>query len=104
MWRLPLCTPNVNPTMSGVMVERRDQVRITCGRCEPARIRSTVFRIPLSTQGPFLTERGMFHFRLLIADCRFEYRLEPIENRQLAIGNHLTLRSLTIIFLVRLFR
>src|SRR5438128_18754 len=106
MCRLPLCTPNVNPTMSGVIVERRDQVRITCGRCEPARMRSTVFRIPLSTQGPFLTERGMFHFRLLIADCRFEDRLglEPIENRQLAIGNHFALRSLTIIFFVRLFR
>src|SRR5690606_7749791 len=26
MWRLPLCTPKVSPTISGVIVERRDQV------------------------------------------------------------------------------
>ena len=31
MWRLPLCTPKVNPTISGVIVERRDQVLIACG-------------------------------------------------------------------------
>src|SRR6266852_1441602 len=89
MWRLPLCTPNVNPTMSGVIVERRDQVRITCGRCEPARIRSTTFWMPLSTQAPFFTERGIgFLFRI----SKFGFR------------NYLTLRSLTIIFFVRLFR
>src|SRR5229473_227685 len=65
MWRLPLCTPNVSPTISGVMVERRDQVRITCGLCEPARIRSTTFRMPLSTQAPFFNERGIgFPFRI----------------------------------------
>src|SRR5260370_17634316 len=106
MWRLPLCTPKVNPTMSGVMVERGDAVRITWGRWEPGRIRSTVFRIPLSTQGPFLTERGIVHFRLLIADCRFCEDRNPI-NRQSTIGNrqcHFALRSLTIIFFVRLFR
>ena len=27
-----ICTPNVSPTMSGVIVERRDQVLITGGR------------------------------------------------------------------------
>src|SRR5713101_8484564 len=65
MWRLPLCTPKVSPTISGVMVERRDQVRITCGLCEPARIRSTTFRMPLSTQAPFFNERGIgFPFRI----------------------------------------
>src|SRR5438874_10297500 len=91
MWRLPLCTPNVNPTMSGVIVDRRDQVRITCGRCEPARMRSTVFRIPLSTQGPFLTERGItinFGLRiadcgLRIADCGFQFRNPKSEFRNL---------------------
>src|ERR1700738_413086 len=89
MCRLPLCTPNVMPTISGVIVERRDQVRITCGRCEPARMRSTTFRMPLSTQAPFFTERGIsFPFRI----SKFEFR------------NYLTLRSLTIIFLLRLFR
>jgi len=76
--------------MSGVIVERRDQVRITCGRWPPARIRSTIFRIPLSTQGPFLTERGIFNFQFLIADCRLKkivFVQKPIENRQLAIAN-----------------
>src|SRR5215213_3350276 len=64
--------------MSGVIVERRDHVLITGGRCPPARAFSTAFVMPLSMYGPFLTERAMFlHFRLPIADCRF----------QLAIGN-----------------
>src|SRR6266404_6994796 len=102
-------TPNVSPTISGVMVERRDQVRITCGLCEPARIRSTTFRMPLSTQAPFFNERGITHFRLPILDCQFLKRPTPLKNQignwQLAIDNdYLTLRSLTIIFFVRLFR
>src|SRR5713101_6988166 len=97
--------------MSGVMVERRDQVRITCGLCEPARIRSTTFRIPLSTQAPFFTERGITHFRLPILDYQFSETPNAATNQsvigiwQSAIGNdYLTLRSLTIIFFVRLFR
>src|SRR5215468_4089477 len=48
--------------MSGVIVERRDQVLMTCGRCPPARMRSTILRMPLSIQGPFLTERGISKF------------------------------------------
>src|ERR1041384_7240385 len=46
--------------MSGVIVERRDQVLITGGRAPPERARSTAFVIPLSINGPFLTERAMF--------------------------------------------
>src|ERR1044072_4754811 len=45
--------------MSGVIVERRDQVLITGGRCEPARAFSTAFVMPLSMNGPFLTERAI---------------------------------------------
>src|SRR4029077_6402702 len=71
MCGLPLCTPNVRPTISGVIVERRDQVLITCGRCPPARTRSTILRIPLSIQGPFLTERGIAYLGLLIVECGF---------------------------------
>src|SRR5215210_6539773 len=41
--RLPLCTPNVSPTKSGVIVERRDHVLIAGGRAPPCRTRSTVF-------------------------------------------------------------
>jgi len=47
----------------------------------------------------------MIYFRLPIANCRFEnasWPGKPIGNRQLKIGNYLTLRSLTIIFFVRL--
>jgi len=29
-WRLPSCTAMVSPSMSGMMVEALDQVRITC--------------------------------------------------------------------------
>src|SRR5215207_7027512 len=55
--------------MSGVIVERRDHVLITGGRCPPARAFSTAFTTPLSMNGPFLTERAMFlHFGLRIAN------------------------------------
>src|SRR5438309_11224084 len=109
MCRLPLCTPNVMPTISGVIVERRDQVRITCGRCEPSRMRATAFCMPLSTQAPFFTGRGITHCRLPILDCQFSEHPAPLPaplgNWQLAIDNdYLTLRSLTSIFFVRLVR
>jgi hypothetical protein len=67
--------------MSGVMVERRDQVRITCGLCEPARIRSTTFRMPLSTQAPFFSERGIDEISSLIhsvIDSMNKWINEPI--------------------------
>src|SRR5215213_613979 len=77
--------------MSGVIVERRDQVFITGGRCPPARAFSTAFTIPLSMNGPFLTERAMsLHFQLPIAKCQFEKVPKVFEsaigNRQLAIS------------------
>src|SRR5215213_7497162 len=75
--------------MSGVIVERRDQVLITGGRCPPERAFSTAFTMPLSMNGPFFTERAMFlHFQLPIADCRL-----PISNWQLAIANRQLLSS-----------
>src|SRR4030095_5281956 len=89
--RLPLCTPNVKPTMSGVIVERRDQVLITGGRWPPERARSTAFVMPLSMDGPFLTERAIVT-PLPIADCRLpivDCPKTPIGNRQSKIGNAL---------------
>src|SRR5215813_2583736 len=97
--------------MSGVIVERRDQVLMTCGRWPPARIRSTILRMPLSIQGPFLTERGINYFQFLIADCRFKNLLqlqEPFGNRQLqstmslhsSIANNHLLRPLVMTRLV----
>src|SRR5215207_4021271 len=59
MWRLPLWTPKVRPTKSGVMVERRDQVLIAGGRDAPERTSSTFFSRCLSMNGPFLTERAI---------------------------------------------
>jgi len=38
-----LCTPKVNPTISGVIVERRDQVLIACGFAPPSNIFRSVF-------------------------------------------------------------
>ena len=55
------CTWNVSPTISGVIIERRDQVRITC--FEPERNRRSTLRCRLgSTNGPFLSERGIYFF------------------------------------------
>src|SRR5215218_1496091 len=73
--------------MSGVMVERRDQVLITGGRCPPARAFSTAFVMPLSMYGPFLTERAIsLHCRFPISNCQFE-GAEGLCNRQPAICN-----------------
>jgi hypothetical protein len=56
--------------MSGVMVERRDQVLIAGGFDPPAAILAKVLERLLSIKGPFLTERGIILiFRLRIADC-----------------------------------
>src|SRR6516164_7644235 len=55
---LPLCTPMVKPTISGVIVERRDQVRTACFWRE-APIAAIFFSRWSSTKGPFLTERAM---------------------------------------------
>jgi hypothetical protein len=93
--------------MSGVIVERRDHVLITGGRWPPARAFSTAFTIPLSMNGPFLTERAMcLHFQLPIADSQLPIEEVPkvfksaIGNRNLAI--YFVLRSFRIIFCVRL--
>jgi hypothetical protein len=53
----PLCTAIVRPTISGRIIERRDQVLI--GRLRAWRQRfSTFFARCRSTNGPFLSERG----------------------------------------------
>jgi hypothetical protein len=54
----PLCTAMVNPTISGVMVERRDQVLITV-RAPPLEAAFTFLRKCSSTKGPFLTDLVM---------------------------------------------
>src|SRR5689334_8289235 len=98
--------------MSGVIVERRDHVLMTGGREPPARAFSTAFTMPLSMNGPFLTERAMRYrsisdWQLPIAELkpltsRCSDRPAPIGNWQSQIGNYLVLRSFRIIFCVRL--
>src|SRR5574341_1278775 len=52
------------PTISGVMVERRDQVLMTLR--SPAVFMATTFLIRWSsTNGPFFSDRAMAYFRLL---------------------------------------
>src|ERR1051326_4852912 len=95
--------------MSGVIVERRDHVLITGGRCPPARAFSTALTMPLSMNGPFLTERAIMS-PFSIADCRFPQRTIDAEglsigDRQPPIANrplYFVLRSFRIIFCVRL--
>src|SRR6478736_3343597 len=52
----PLCTANVCPTRSGMMVERRDQV-LTTFLAAVRFISSTFLERCLSMNGPFFTER-----------------------------------------------
>src|SRR6201996_5766247 len=55
---LPLCTAIVWPTMSGWMVERRDQVRITF--LSLAAFIASIFTIRcVSMNGPFFVERAI---------------------------------------------
>jgi hypothetical protein len=52
-------TPKVKPTISGEIVERRDQVLIACGLFAPSLILFKTFWTLKSIKGPFLTERGI---------------------------------------------
>src|SRR5580658_5191351 len=55
---LPLCTAIVWPTISGTMVERRDQVRNTFFSFREFMPSTRVCRKP-STNGPFFVERAI---------------------------------------------
>src|SRR6201999_197006 len=57
-WR-PLCTAIVSPTMSGMTIERRDQVLIGL-RSFLADATCTFFARCRSTNGPFFSERGIY--------------------------------------------
>ena len=49
------------PTKSGVIIDRRDQVRITC--FEPDCVALSTLRCKLgSTKGPFLSDRAIYFF------------------------------------------
>ena len=54
----PLWTWNVSPTKSGVIIERRDQVRITCFEPPASDVSTLRWRLG-STNGPFLSERAI---------------------------------------------
>src|SRR5436190_1744550 len=97
MWRLPLCTPNVKPTISGDIVERRDQVLIACGFEPLSAIRRSTFCRLKSMNGPFFNERGIIQFRISNDELR-------IRHSKFDIRNYFLLRSFTIIFVVRLLR
>src|SRR5437867_717255 len=85
---LPLCTAIVKPTISGSMVERRDQVFITVLLGLLPMVR-TFFRRCSSTNGPFFTDLAMkspsylLSRRLMIKRCvRLLFRvLNPFVGR-----------------------
>jgi hypothetical protein len=58
MCRRPSWTPIVSPTISGMIIEARDQVRITF-RDDARWARRTRIISFSSTNGPFLMERDM---------------------------------------------
>src|ERR1051326_2066456 len=87
--------------MSGVIVERRDQVLMTCGRCPPARTRSTILRMPLSIQGPFLTERGISKFAHLFIGSLIQWINEPMnQSLHSSISHDHFLRPLVVTRLI----
>src|SRR6201997_2830183 len=70
---LPLCTAIVWPTISGMMVERRDQVRSTFFSLR-AFMASTLTSRWLSMNGPFFVERAI--------NSTLSFQLSPIQNRR----------------------
>src|SRR5215204_1302146 len=68
---MPLCTPNVRPTISGEIVERRDHVLIAGGFLPPSAIRCSVLATLRSIKGPFFNERGIF-LKSQISNFKFE--------------------------------
>ena len=61
---LPLCTASVWPTISGITVDRRDQVLMTFFS-DPRFITSIFSRSGVSTNGPFFSERLISAFTSL---------------------------------------
>src|SRR5690606_9756130 len=79
----PLCTANVRPTASGMIVERRDQVLI--GFLSPELVVASIFlsRWP-SMNGPFLILRAISALRLAMLD---DHRIRAlVVPRLLALG------------------
>ena len=63
IWRRPSWTPSVSPTISGIIIEALDQVRITVGA--PERCTALTFFISLGwTYGPFFTDLDIGYRRL----------------------------------------
>src|SRR3989344_7032899 len=63
-WTLPLCTPKVNPIISGIIVQSLDHVLIIV--LSPALSLPTFFNSFSSTYGPFLSDRLMLFYLVLL--------------------------------------
>src|SRR5664280_90241 len=81
----PLWTASVCPTMSGRIVERRDQVFRT--RFSPAAFIAVIFsRSGVSTNGPFFVERDMCFLESLLAALDDQAVGPLVVARLLALG------------------
>ena len=81
----PLCTASVCPTISGITVERRDQVLMTFFS-DPRFITSIFSSSGVSTNGPFLSERPIIEssmFDLVIVDFWLVDHQSTIDNHQI---------------------
>src|SRR5579871_4661077 len=80
----PLCTASVWPTISGTIVERRDQVLMTF--FSPPRFMTSIFsRSGTSTKGPFFSDLLM----LLLAPPLNNETIRPLRiARLVALGRH----------------
>jgi hypothetical protein len=82
-WRLPSCTAMVRPSMSGMIVEALDQVRITCR--DGLFLAISTFLANFScTYGPFFIDLDILSFLLLTVTAESVSLPLPTRNRQLA--------------------
>src|SRR5580692_3452290 len=76
---LPLCTLNVCPTNSGVIIDRRDHVLI--GFFEPVSFSFVIFSSKCaSTNGPFLIERPIKFYLSFIGRPSRRTRMNRFDN------------------------
>src|SRR5581483_10438186 len=79
---LPLCTLNVCPTNSGVIIERRDHVLI--GFFEPVAFSFVIFSSKwVSTNGPFLIERPINRYLCFIGRPSRRTRIKRFDSLRL---------------------
>src|SRR6185369_1956965 len=89
---LPLCTAIVCPTISGITVDRRDQVLMTFFS-PPRFITSTFSSRGTSTKGPFFSDLDIVSYQLPVTSFQSFWKLMPVSSNQLPVIENAVLET-----------